>query len=114
MSRMNPETIIQQAIRKALGLDPRVALFRNNTGGYKKGDHFVRYGLAVGSSDLIGILRQNGRFVALEVKVPGKGPEPDQEIFIDFVRREGGFAAVVHSVEEARAAIARACAGESQ
>lgn len=111
---MNPETVTQQAIREALGLDTRVVLWRNNTGAYKKDGRVVRYGLCVGSSDLIGILRQNGRFVALEVKTPDGKASPEQLMFLEFVRREGGFAAIVRSPVEAREAITRACAGESQ
>jgi hypothetical protein len=69
----------------------------------------VRYGLAVGSADLIGCL--DGRFVALEVKAAAGRTSPEQRQWLDLVRRNGGFACVVRSVDEARAAIARARKG---
>jgi hypothetical protein len=72
----------------------------------------VRYGLAVGSSDLIGCL--NGRFIALEVKTPTGRASPQQRQWLDLVRRHGGFAAIVRSVEDARGAIARARTGASE
>ena len=107
------EAEIQDAIRLAahsLGL----VLWRNNTGLAVDGLRRIRYGLAVGSSDLVGILVPEGRFVALEVKAPGKRPTPEQERFLDLVRRSGGFAAVVRSVEDVRVLIDRARRGESE
>ena len=62
-----------------------------------------------------GILVPEGRFVALEVKAPnGKGPTPEQERFLELVRRSGGFAAVVRSVSDAREAVSRARLGDSK
>ena len=72
----------------------------------------MRYGLAVGSADLIGCL--GGRFIALEVKAAAGRTSPEQRQWLDLVRRNGGFAAVVRSVDEARAAIARARRGERE
>lgn len=61
----------------------------------------IRYGLCVGSSDLIGWRVGTGQFVALEVKRPGLLPTPEQAVFLRNVRAGGGLAAVVHSPEEA-------------
>lgn len=61
-----------------------------------------------------------GRFIALEVKrpaAPGRSrgrTSDDQDQWLALVRRMGGFAAVVSSVDEARAALARARRGESE
>jgi hypothetical protein len=84
-------------------------LWRNNTGVAEHRGARVRYGLAVGSADLIGCL--DGRFVALEVKAATGRASPEQRQWLDLVRRNGGFACVVRSVDEARAAIARARTG---
>jgi len=54
------------------------------------------------------------RFIALEVKRPGGRVRPEQVDFINLVRAAGGFAAIVRSVEEARAAIERARRGERE
>jgi hypothetical protein len=89
-----------------------VRLFRNNVGKLKDSrDRYVTYGLGVGSSDLIGIKHQCsrdvaivvGQFIAIEVKRPGQKATPEQQNFIDTIRKLGGLAGVAHSVEEARA-----------
>lgn len=106
------EKTIQAKIRLALGKEEGVVLFRNNTGAFNDGVRLIRYGLAIGSSDLIGIV--DGRFFALEVKQPGKKPTKEQLQFLGCVRRHGGFAAVVTSVAEARAALQRCRMGRSE
>lgn len=97
------------AIREALGKDPRVVLWTNPVGEAKtsRGAH-VTYGLAKGSSDLIGILRPSGRFVALEVKTGAAVATKDQRLFLALVRGAGGVAAIVRSVDDALLAIAGA------
>lgn len=115
------ESEIQHDIRLALGADPRVLLFRNNTGvahhSNAHGKQSVRYGLCVGSSDLIGIVTMpdgTGRFIALECKTARGATTTDQQMFLQLARKRGGFAAVVRSVEEAQQAVARALRGESE
>lgn len=104
------ERIIQHEIREALGLLDGCVFWRNSTGFAIHGERRVRYGLAVGSSDLIGLV--DGRFCALEVKRPGERPTEDQRKFMNAVRVNGGFAAVVSSVTEAIDAIYRCRTGE--
>lgn len=108
------EAAIQAAIREALGREADLTLWRNNVGLAQHGEHAVRYGLIEGSADLIGVLAPTGRFVALEVKRPKGRTTEAQELFLALVRRRGGFAAVVRSVEDAVAAVARARAGASE
>tara|TARA_R110000868_G_scaffold376429_1_gene641278 strand:- start:1185 stop:1511 length:327 start_codon:yes stop_codon:yes gene_type:complete len=103
---------IQDEIRLALSDEPDLVLWRNNTGVAEHRGARVRYGLAVGSADLIGCL--DGRFVALEVKTPVGRASTEQRQWLDLVRRHGGFAAVVRSVAEAHAAIARARTGAKE
>ena len=75
---------------------------------YAEPPRYTRYGLAKGSSDIIGIVAP-GIFLALEVKRPrGPGPNAEQQMFLDLVNRRGGVGRVVRSVDDARAAIAEA------
>lgn len=60
---------------------------------------FIRFGLCPGSADLIGFTRQ-GRFLAIEVKLPGRRPTVLQQAFLNTVNACGGLAFVAHSVEE--------------
>lgn len=67
----------------------------------------VHFGLCPGSADLVGIACQDGigRFVAIEVKLPGEKPRADQVRFLEHVRKMGGIAGVATSVEEAIALV---------
>lgn len=111
-SRTPSESQILREIRLAVGQLPDVRIWRNSVGRarYPKGKP-VAYGLCPGASDIIGIIGNQGRFLALEVKSAQGTVEIAQQNFIDLVRGLGGFAAVVRSVPEALAAIARARAG---
>jgi len=103
---------LQDSIRLALAHEPDLVLWRNNVGVAEQRGARVRYGLATGSADLIGCLA--GRFVALEIKTATGRARPEQTQWLELVRRYGGFAAIVRSVDEARAAIARARCGDSK
>jgi len=58
----------------------------------------VRFGFP-GLSDIIGQLA-DGRFLAVEVKRPGKNPTETQKAFLDRVAKYSGVAYTVHSVDE--------------
>jgi Holliday junction resolvase len=59
--------------------------------------------MPVGTPDIIGCCE--GRFFALEVKQPGKRPTPIQSLRLEAIAEAGGIAAVVHSSDEALAAL---------
>jgi hypothetical protein len=94
------EKEIQNGIRVALS-NAGAIVWRNNVGltGEDPTGRRTRYGLCVGSSDLIGIYR--GKFLAVEVKRPGGKATREQLYFLDIIRRNGGIAGIVHSAEEA-------------
>jgi len=115
------EPQIQDAIRLALGKLDDLVLWRNNVGVAQHWNgrdvETVKYGLANGSADLVGILRVTptaGRFVALEVKTETGRVSPEQTKWLALVRKMGGFACVVRSVDEALVAIERARGGASE
>lgn len=100
---MPSESKLYGAIRlKASALGGR--LYRNNVGlFYTKTGELTRCGLAEGSSDLIGWMTYDGRaiFAAVEVKRSASvKAKKSQQLFIAAVRRSGGFACVVSSVDE--------------
>ena len=76
-------------------------VWRNNTGVLpdRRGIP-VRFGLCVGSSDLIGIA-PDGVFVAIEAKNSTGQPTTAQLRFIDAVRSHGGRAGIARSAEDA-------------
>ena len=120
MTAPEPESALQSKIRQALAHEPGLCLWRNNSGVADYNGTKVRYGLIPGAADLIGMISITGlanwpgplaRFIALEVKTRTGRVSKEQEMFLALVRRMGGFAAVVRSVDDARAAIARARTG---
>ena len=94
------ETSIQREIRLAIGSMSDVVAWRNNVGTamHARGG-VVRYGLAIGSGDLIAIMRP-GTFVSIEVKTPHGRETPEQRLWAELVRSMGGHAFVVLSVED--------------
>lgn len=115
MTETSTESQIMTDIRLALSKGD-VRLFRNNVGVLRdaKG-HYVQYGLAVGSADLVGwrtvrITRDMvgmslAQFVALEVKRPGGRVSPPQRAWLAVAQSAGALVGIVHSVEEARGLI---------
>ncbi len=105
------ETGLMRQIRKALNDTHRVRVVRNSVGFDEiRG---LRYGLGIGSADLVGILR-SGRVFVIEVKTPRGRTRPEQRTWAAAIRRWGGFAAFARSIDEALAALERAENGESE
>lgn len=75
--------------------------WRNNTGVLKDArGRPIKFGLCVGSSDIIG-MTPDGQFLAVECKTATGRVSPAQRNFIEQVRRQGGRAGVARSGQEA-------------
>lgn len=99
---MTPETAIKRVIctwlkyqkcfcfvHDSVGIyDPTRKAYRTN-----KDPHRIK-----GVSDVLGIWK--GKFLAIEVKVPGKYPTHEQRAFLDKVNKEGGIGFVARSLED--------------
>lgn len=108
------ETDIMREIQIAVSSDG-CRLFRNNVGmGLigKVNPKPVRFGLCVGSSDLIGwtpvvvtqemVGKKVAIFSAVEVKKPHGHVTEEQMSFISAVKMDGGFAGIAHDTNEAK------------
>jgi hypothetical protein len=109
----NQETPIQDLIMLALS-EAGCKVWRNETAGAWVGNIIHRsgrqvtlanatmlsFGLAIGSSDIIG-LTPSGRFLALEVKTQTGRPTKEQRIFLKIVSDSGGIAGIVRTPEQA-------------
>jgi len=97
------ETALQNQIRLAVSKwCPGVTLFRNHCGALLDNrNRMVRFGLAPGSADLIGIRHKDGKFISIEIKLPGEKPRADQINWMRKIEDWGGLATVVTSVEDA-------------
>lgn len=82
--------------------------WRQNCGAMRIADRFVRFNGAKGCSDIIGLLRPSGRFLAVEVKRPGEVPTVKQSLFLESVRAVGGLACCVSSIDDLEFAITSA------
>lgn len=94
------ERDIQWEIRVASAQIPGLTLWRNSTGVAETNGRKQRFGLCVGSADLVGVLAPSGRFVAVECKTERGRLSKEQELFLQLVRNSGGIAFVARSVEE--------------
>lgn len=100
------ESDIQRLIMLALS-EAGCLIWRNNTGVLKNAAGIpIKFGLCVGSSDLIG-LTPTGRFLAVEIKTPTGKATPEQLRFIEAVRARGGIAGIARSPSEALALLAQ-------
>jgi len=111
---MNQETKLMRLIMVAL-TNADCLVFRNECAGayvgrvIHKDDRIVTlqnavlmtFGLCVGSSDIIGIHRKSGRFLAVEVKTSTGKPTKEQLNFIEQVRAANGIAGIARTVQEA-------------
>jgi hypothetical protein len=87
-----------------------VFAWRNNSGGITAfsasgRQRFFRFGGAPGASDILGVLpggagHPPGRFLAIELKRPGRRPTPKQQSFLDMVRLQGGAALVIDDLKQ--------------
>lgn len=76
-------------------------VWRQDTGAYRaRSGALVRYGLCVGSSDIIG-LSPDGRFLAVEVKTDTGRATEAQLRFIAAVQAAGGRAGIARSAADA-------------
>ena len=96
---MNAETPIKKAIIAAINLVGRALVWNSPTGAARRG----RIRLApTGTPDVVGhMLDGTGRMVAIEVKVPGKKPNKDQEAWLERGQRSGVVCGVATSTAEA-------------
>ena len=109
----NSETKLQQEIRLALGRIPSLRLFRNQVGQLPdpRTGRYVQFGLAKGSSDLVGfktikitpemINQEVAVFVSIEIKTErGKLTEVQQN-WLQKVHDSGGIVGVARSIQDA-------------
>jgi hypothetical protein len=106
------EQTIQQQIRIACSTGP-VRLWRNNTGTLRdQHGRPVTFGLAKGSSDLIGyrtvtvtpemVGQRVAVFCSIEVKTATGRLRPEQQQWLEVIQAAGGIAGVARSVEDAQ------------
>ena len=94
---MNETAILKACMKEASKCGAIV--FRNNTGTLiDKTGRPVKFGLCVGSSDLIGLYK--GKFLAIEIKTQSGIVKPEQQNFIDAVNKAGGIGFVASSVDD--------------
>ena len=109
----NYETKLHQEIRLALGTIPSLRLFRNQVGQLPdpRTGRYVQFGLAKGSSDLIGfktikitpemIGQDLAVFTSIEVKTNSGQLSKYQHNWLQAVKKAGGIVGVARNVKDA-------------
>lgn len=111
---MTETTLVRELLLHAGTLGAR--WFRNNVGTLRDArGGYVRYGLCVGSSDVVGFTpvvvtpemvgRTLAVFTAFECKVGRNTTTVEQGAFLSVVKAAGGIAAVVRRLADADAAV---------
>lgn len=111
------ETELLQSVRADLGQQTNIRAFRNNVGEAhyvdRRGKQWhVIYGLAPGSSDLIGFAtkiitqedvgKEFARFLSIETKIRNGKVTEEQEAWLRMVHARGGLAGIARTVDDAR------------
>ena len=97
---MKSEQEVQNEIRVAL-TQARYTVFRTNVGKVKTADgRWFDTGLPKGHADLYGF-RPDGQIFYVEVKKENGRVRPEQENFIETVKKRGAIAGIARSAEEA-------------
>ena len=96
-----PERVLQNQIILALSKEGCL-IWNNDTGAVKdaRTGRYIRYGLCVGSSDLVGVC-PDGIAIFCEVKTPSGRASHEQRNFIAACRRNGARAGIARSVKDA-------------
>jgi hypothetical protein len=108
---MTPETNISREIQLALGSRPDIRVFRNSVGVATTRDgSVIRFGLAPGSSDLIGwrtitvtpdmVGKRIAVFTGVEVKTPTGAIRKNQLLWQSALRSHGGISEILRSPSE--------------
>lgn len=116
----NPETPIVNSCIEYLNILPGIRVWRNNVGEAEfensEGEsRFVKFGFE-GMSDIFGVQRLNvpgrnqalwplvvGRFITIEVKVPGKEPTTKQQSWLEQMAEMGAVAFWCDSIDSCMA-----------
>lgn len=100
---MAGENELMKSIRVAINATGKGIVLRNTVGFDR--EHRQMYGLGKGSPDLVGMVFGSGRAFCLEVKTSTGRVSREQDHWIRYCNKRGGFARVVRSVEEALGAL---------
>lgn len=101
MSDSRAHRNLKNEVRLALGRREDVVMWNNESGVARYGTSVVRYGVGKGGSDLIGIIKGSGRFLAIEIKTGNARLTKEQKLFQQLVRAFGGVAETVRTVDDA-------------
>jgi hypothetical protein len=94
------ETDVVRGCLDLLALRGILAWRNNTTGVYDPSRRvFRKFSGRKGVSDILAVL-PGGRFLAVECKMPGKKPSPEQQSFLDEVTEQGGVGIWVTSLDE--------------
>lgn len=103
---MSAHSALVNRILLRFSLRPDLTLWKLNTGVGKPlhSDRVVRFGIK-GGTDIIGIIKPSGRWIAIECKTGSGKLEQDQETFRDVVIAHGALYVEARCLEDVQVAL---------
>ena len=100
MKAARSERAILAEILLTIGSRPDLRVWRNNTGQIPTPDgRMIRFGLP-GSADILGVMKPNGRFLAIECKTEIGKQSDLQKAFQAMIESHGGLYILARSVAD--------------
>ena len=97
------ETQLVKSILIDAGYSRELVLWRNNTGGVNYEDkgkkRFVKFGVK-GASDIFGIRKKDGKFIAIECKVGRNKLTYHQQYFGEMIQENNGIFIVARCLDD--------------
>ncbi len=98
---MSAHAALVNRILLTYSVRPDLTLFKMATGVARAlhNNQVIRYGID-GGTDIIGIMKPSGRWLAIECKTGSGELQPNQRIFRDLIRSHGGLYVLARCVED--------------
>ena len=103
MKNTEKESDIQRGIMDYLRIK-KIFCWKNSTVGIHKANGSFIPAQMTGIADILGIL-PDGRFLAIEVKRKWNKTTPNQDLFLDNIKKNNGIALVAYSIDDISAII---------
>lgn len=109
---MKPERLIQNSILKYLN-SQGVFCWKINNGAVwnAKRNCYQANTTMKGVSDIIGVIPEDGRILAIEIKAPRGVVSEDQKWFLEKIKKDGGISFVARSIDDVQRQLIRIMGG---
>lgn len=112
--KAKPEKRLQNEVLKYLNLLGIFCWHAKNGGTFDPIRQVFRRNCTMkGVADIIGIIPDDGRILAIELKSKTGVVSPEQRLFLDRIKRDGGISGVARSIDDVKQILEQACLNQS-